>query len=70
MKLPRQPAAELEAVLLELLRRMLRAPALIAGVTEHATRLDPSLDDARVTVAMSRLDSIWEQQRGRVGGGR
>jgi site-specific DNA recombinase len=33
----------------------------IAGVTERAIRLDPSLDEAQVTVAMTRLDAIWEQ---------
>jgi hypothetical protein len=60
-RLPRLPAAELEAAVLEQLRRVLRAPEMVAGVTEHATRLDPSLDEAQVAVAMTRLDSIWEQ---------
>jgi site-specific DNA recombinase len=59
--LPRLPAGELEAAVLEQMRRVLRAPEMIAGVTEHATRVDPSLDEAQVTVAMTRLDSIWEQ---------
>jgi len=59
--LPRLPAGELEAAVLEQLRRVLRAPAMIAGVTERAIRLDPSLDEAQVTVAMTRLDAIWEQ---------
>ena len=40
---------------------MLRSPEMIAGVTERAVRLDPSLDEAQVTVAMTRLDAIWEQ---------
>jgi site-specific DNA recombinase len=34
---------------------------MVAGVTEQAARLDPSLDEAQVTVAMTRLESIWEQ---------
>jgi site-specific DNA recombinase len=59
--LPRLPAAELEAAVLEQLRRVLRSPAMVAGVTERAVRLDPALDEAQVTVAMTRLDSIWEQ---------
>jgi hypothetical protein len=59
--LPRLPAAELEAAVPEQLRRVLRTPELIAGVTERAVGLDPSLDEAQVTVAMTRLDSIWEQ---------
>ena len=57
--LPRLPAGELEAVVLEQLRRVLRSPAKVAGVTENATRLDPSLDEAQVAVAMTRLESIW-----------
>jgi site-specific DNA recombinase len=59
--LPRLPAAELEAAVLEQLRRVLRAPEMVAGVSERATRLDPSLDEAQVTVAMTRLEGIWEQ---------
>lgn len=59
--LPRLPAAELEAAVLEQLRRVLRAPEMVAGVAERATRLDPSLDEAQVTVAMTRLEAIWEQ---------
>ena len=27
----------------------------------QALKLDPSLDEAQVTVAMSRLDAIWDQ---------
>lgn len=40
---------------------VLRAPAMVAGVAERAARLDPSLDEAQVTVAMTRLDAIWDQ---------
>jgi hypothetical protein len=46
---------------LEQMRRVLRAPDMVAGVAEHAARLDPSLDEAQVTVAMTRLDAIWDQ---------
>jgi hypothetical protein len=59
--LPRLPAGELEAAVLEQLRRVLRSSQMIAGVTERAVRLDPALDEAQVTVAMTRLDAIWEQ---------
>ena len=34
---------------------------MVAGVTERAVRLDPALDEAQVTVAMTRLDAVWEQ---------
>jgi site-specific DNA recombinase len=49
------------AAVLEQLRRVLRAPEMIAGVTERAVRLDPSLDEAQVPVAMTRLEAIWDQ---------
>ncbi|MBN8518870.1 MAG: recombinase family protein [Candidatus Accumulibacter sp.] len=59
--LPRLPAAELESAVLEQLRGILRAPVLLGEVLSQAVRLDPTLDEARVTVAMTRLDAIWEQ---------
>ena len=45
-----------EAVL-EQMRRVLRSPAMVAGVSERAVRLDPSLDEAQVTVSMNRQGS-------------
>ena len=48
-------------LLREQLRGLLRAPELLAEVLPHAISLDPSLDEAKATVAMMRLDAIWEQ---------
>ena len=61
--LPRMPAAELESAVLEQLRGLLRSPELLAEVLPHAITisLDPSLDEAKATVAMTRLDEIWDQ---------
>ena len=59
--LPRLPAAELESAVLDQLRALLRAPELMAEVLPRALELDPTLDEAKVTVAMTRLDAIWEQ---------
>lgn len=59
--LPRLPAAELESAVLEQLRGLLRSPALIADVVPKATALDPSLDEAKVTVGLTRLDAIWDE---------
>ena len=56
--LPRLPAAELEAAVLEQLRGLLPAPAMVAAVVERAAELDPALDEAQVMVAMTRLDAI------------
>ena len=59
--LPRLPAAELESAVLDQLRAILRAPALLGDILPRAIKLDPTLDEAKVTVAMTRFDAVWEQ---------
>lgn len=59
--LPRLPAAELESAVLEQLRAILRSPDLLADVLPRAIKLDPTLDEAKVTVAMTRIDAVWDQ---------
>ncbi|MBL0419792.1 recombinase family protein [Ramlibacter sp. AW1] len=59
--LPRLPAAELESAVLDQVRAVLRSPDLLGDVLPRAIELDPSLDEAKVTVAMTRLDAIWDQ---------
>ena len=59
--MPRLPAAELESAVLDQLRAILRAPDLLGDVLPRAIELDPSLDEAKVAVAMTRLDAIWDQ---------
>jgi hypothetical protein len=59
--LPRLPAAELESAVLDQLRAILRAPNLLGDMLPQAIKLDPTLDEAKITVAMTRLDAIWGQ---------
>jgi hypothetical protein len=59
--LPRLPAAELESAVLDQLRAILRAPNLLGEMLPQAIKLDPTLDEAKITVAMTRLDAIWDQ---------
>jgi len=59
--LPRLPAAELESAVLEQLRGILRSPGLLADVLPRAIKLDPTLDEAKATVAMTRIDAVWDQ---------
>jgi DNA invertase Pin-like site-specific DNA recombinase len=59
--LPRLPAAELESAVLEQLRAILRSTDLLADVLPRAIKLDPTLDEAKVTVAMTRIDAVWDQ---------
>jgi len=55
--LPRLPAAELESAVLD----QLRASNLFGHMLPQAIKLDPTLDEAKITVAMTRLDAIWDQ---------
>lgn len=59
--LPRLPAAELESAVLDQLRAILRAPNLISDMLPQAMKLDPTLDEAKITVDMTRLDAIRDQ---------
>ncbi|MFZ6813713.1 recombinase family protein [Undibacterium sp. Rencai35W] len=59
--LPRLPAAELESAVLDQLRATLRSPSLLGDVVARAVELDATLDEALITVAMTRLDQIWDQ---------
>jgi len=58
---PRLPAAELEGLVVEQLRRVFRAPAMIEEVAAQAIARDPTLDVAKVTVAMTQVDRIWDE---------
>ena len=59
--LPRLPAAELESAVLGQIRGLLRSPGLIADIVPKAIALDPSLDEAKVTIGLTRLDGIWDE---------
>jgi site-specific DNA recombinase len=59
--LPRLPAAELEAAVVGQLRYLLRAPEMIEVMVTHATTLDPTLDAAQVTVAMTQVERVWDE---------
>lgn len=60
-KLPRLPAAELEAAVLGQLRTMMRQPMMIIEIVPQVVALNDQLDEAQVTVAMTQLDGIWDQ---------
>ena len=47
--------------MLDQMRGLLRSPAMIAEVMPRTTQLDPDLDEAKITVALTQLDQVWEQ---------
>ena len=59
--LPRLPAGELEGAVVAHLRRVLRAPAMVEAMIPEAIALDPTLDEAQVTVAMTQVERVWDQ---------
>lgn len=59
--LPRLPAAELEAAVVGQLRHVLRAPEMIEAMLPQAITLDPTLDEAQVTVAMTQVERVWDE---------
>ncbi len=59
--LTRLPATELEATVVEQMRRVWRNPEMISRVSEHAMRMDPDTNEAHVWIAMAQIDKIWEQ---------
>ena len=60
-KLPRLPAAELEAAVLDQLRTMMRQPVMISEIVPQVVALNDQLDVEQITVAMTQLDGIWDQ---------
>jgi site-specific DNA recombinase len=59
--LPRLPAAELEAAVVGQLRHLLRTSEMIEAMVPQAAALDPTLDAAKVTVAMTQIDQVWDE---------
>ena len=59
--LPRLPAMELEATVVEQMRRVLRAPDLKFRVAAQVVANDSSADEGKVCIAMLQIDKIWEQ---------
>jgi site-specific DNA recombinase len=59
--LPRLPAIELEANVVEQLRRILRAPDLKTRVAQLLTATDNEADEAKVCIAMLQIEKVWDQ---------
>ena len=59
--LPRYPAQELEDAVINHLLPLLRSDAMIEQITQYATEQDPDLDEAKVTVLLSRFERVWQE---------
>jgi site-specific DNA recombinase len=59
--LPRIPAAELEAAVIEQIRGILKAPPITQQVAADVDKNGQTMDEAQVTVALHQIDHVWEQ---------
>lgn len=59
--LPRIPAAELESAVVEQIRGILKAPPITQQVASIANKQGHEIDEAQVTVALNKIDNVWEQ---------
>ncbi len=59
--LPRLPAIELEANVVQQMRLILRAPDLKTRVAKLMTATDATVNEAKVCTSMLRIDMIWDQ---------
>lgn len=57
----RVPAGDLEAAVIGQLRAVFRQPEVIAGTWKAARGLDASITEADATVALQRLDPLWDE---------
>lgn len=56
----RIPAAKLEAAVVQQLRYAMKMPALLADVIKAEVARNPRRDEAKVTVAMAQVDTLWD----------
>lgn len=59
--LPRLPAQPVEDAVVQHLHQHLRSDSLIQQMLPLVQEHDPTMDEAQLTAAMTRLDHIWEQ---------
>lgn len=59
--LPRIPAAELEAAVVNQIRSLLQSPPVMQKTAAITRQLGDPVDEAQVTVAMMQIDKVWDQ---------
>ena len=57
----RVPAAEIEAVVVDQLRGLLRAPEIIVGTWRAARTQSDTITESEVRSALERLDPLWDE---------
>ena len=61
LPIPRVPAAEIEAAVINQLRILLRSPEIAVATWRAARRDDETITEAEVREALHRFDTLWEE---------
>jgi len=59
--MPNVPAAELERVVLDRIRKLLKAPEMVARAIRKVRKADPDMPEREIIDLLSQLDPIWEE---------
>ena len=57
----RMPAGEIETVVVEQLRQVLRAPEVLAQAVREVTALRPRISEPEAIAALQSIDEVWDQ---------
>ncbi|MBF0461895.1 MAG: recombinase family protein [Magnetococcales bacterium] len=59
--LPSIPAAELERLVLDRVRKILKAPEMVARAIRQVRKADPEVSEREIIELLTRLDPVWEE---------
>lgn len=59
--LPSVPAAELERLVLDRVRKILKSPEIVARAIYQTQKADPEIPEREIIDLLTRLDPIWEE---------
>lgn len=59
--LPSIPAAELERLVLDRVRRILKSPEVVARAIHQVRKADPECSEREIIELLTRLDPVWEE---------
>lgn len=57
----RMPAGEIETVVVEQLRQVLRSPEVLAQAVHEVTALRPRISEPEAITALQSIDEVWDQ---------
>jgi site-specific DNA recombinase len=57
----RMPAGEIETVVVEQLRQVLRSPEVLAQAVHEVTALRPKINEPEAIAALQSIDEVWDQ---------